>query len=190
MGKFKDLIAGTRYERLTLMSATPKTSLYPSGRKKYQFECRCDCGNITWLTRQDFTTGHTKSCGCYRVDLNTLPKECWKQAGFFELLGDYKSAAKSRDLMFTLTQEEFRELTSKSCAYCGMAPSQVRLHSSKNPLYGSYTYSGLDRIDSSLGYVSNNCVPACNMCNIAKKDYSPVEFLTWIEKVYKFQKGI
>lgn len=189
MGKFKELVAGTKFNRLTLVSPIPRMGLRPSGRKKYHYECRCECGNTVWLTRQDITTSHTKSCGCYRKDLNALPKEQWEQAGFVELFGDYRSAAKSRNLVFALSKEEFKQLTSDICCYCGVKPNMVRLHSSKNPLYGSYTYNGIDRVDSSLGYVAGNCVTACNQCNIAKKDYSPADFLAWVERVYKYQKG-
>lgn len=190
MGKFKELIAGTKFNRLTLISATPRMGLRPSGRRKYQFECRCDCGNTIWLTRQDITTSHAKSCGCYRKDLNTLPEEEQADAGFDQLYRDYKTAAKTRQLTFSLTKEEFRLITGQNCYYCGRKPSQVAMHKSKNPLYGDYVYNGVDRVDSSLGYEKANCVPACNKCNIAKKDYSPAEFLAWIEEVYKFQKGI
>ncbi len=189
MGKFKDLVAGTKINRLTLVSITPKVSFSPSGRRKTRFECLCECGNITWLSRQDIVTGHTKSCGCYRVDFHALPLEEQTDAGFDQLYRDYKTAAKTRKLSFSLTKEDFKSITSKNCFYCGIEPRQLILHKSKNPLYGSYTYNGVDRTDSSLGYELTNCVAACNMCNIAKKDYSPADFLAWIEKVYNYQKG-
>ena len=39
-------------------------------RNKYgtrQWLCRCDCGNYIIETSNHITTGHTKSCGCYKI---------------------------------------------------------------------------------------------------------------------------
>ena len=64
----------------------------------------------------------------------------------------YISNAKKRDLIFTLNLDQFVELVSKACNYCGDAEKDG---------YGI----GLDRIDSDLGYFINNVVPSCWPCN-------------------------
>lgn len=33
------------------------------------YKCKCDCGNIAYVTRSDLYNGHTKSCGCYRLSI-------------------------------------------------------------------------------------------------------------------------
>ncbi|MCC5439800.1 AP2 domain-containing protein [Clostridium botulinum] len=31
-----------------------------------KYKCECECGNITYATKNDLKSGHKKSCGCYR----------------------------------------------------------------------------------------------------------------------------
>ena len=84
----------------------------------------------------------------------------------------YKSNAKVRNISWDLTDSEFLELVTKSCAYCG--------HTQE--------YNGIDRIDSNKGYTINNCVPCCSWCNTMKLDHSLEEFLQHITNIYNFQK--
>lgn len=35
------------------------------------WKCRCSCGNIRYLTANAFTTGNTKSCGCWKIEVST-----------------------------------------------------------------------------------------------------------------------
>lgn len=47
-----------------------------------------------------------------------------------------------------------------------------------------FTYNGLDRVDPSRGYATDNVVPACIVCNRAKADMSREEFHAWVGRVY------
>ena len=38
-------------------------------------------------------------------------------------------------------------------------------------------------VDSSIGYVFDNCVPCCKFCNMAKKQYPVEEFENWLKFV-------
>ena len=49
-----------------------------------------------------------------------------------------------------------------------------------------YKYSGIDRVNSEKGYVKNNVVPCCKVCNIAKHNMSQNDFFNWINKVYNY----
>jgi hypothetical protein len=62
--------------------------------------------------------------------------------------------AKRKGLAFTLTREQYKELATKPCEYCG----------GKLPEKGS----GLDRIACQIGYTLANCVPCCTVCNRVK----------------------
>jgi hypothetical protein len=75
------------------------------------------------------------------------------------LKGKFKTSkfnAKVRDLEWGLTLEQFAEINSKSCYYCGHHLPEAG--------------SGLDRVDNSKGYVANNVVPCCTECNRARLD--------------------
>lgn len=53
--KFKDL-AGNKYGMLTVLDYI--------GDGKYR--CKCECGKTTVVFASNFTSGHTKSCGCQK----------------------------------------------------------------------------------------------------------------------------
>ena len=59
---------GDRYGRLTIVEET-ESRVEPSGRKKRQVICNCDCGKKGLVLSLDgLRTGNTKSCGCYRKE--------------------------------------------------------------------------------------------------------------------------
>ena len=72
-----------------------------------------------------------------------------------------RSSAKTRKLKFNLPLNEFISLITASCYYCGKKGS---------------IYNGVDRVDSSKGYIKGNCVPCCTRCNIAKMDCTIEQF--------------
>jgi len=84
----------------------------------------------------------------------------------------YVRGAKKRKIQFNLTPEQFLKMTDKVCHYCG------QFSVGKN-------YCGIDRVNSSLGYLVENCVPCCNICNLMKMAYPVDEFLTHILKIAK-----
>ena len=44
--------------------------------------------------------------------------------------------------------------------------------------------NGIDRIDSNIGYIKENCVSCCWTCNKMKNNFSQKEFLEKINKIY------
>ena len=80
-----------------------------------------------------------------------------------------KSMAKFRKISFSLTLEDCKNLWKQNCFYCKMIAMNTKMG-----------YS-IDRIDNDKGYVSNNVVPCCSICNRAKSNLSINEFLEWIK---------
>lgn len=62
MGHFIEMI-DQRFGRLTVLS---RAENHPN--KKVQWNCRCDCGQITTVTSGHLRNGHTQSCGCFQKD--------------------------------------------------------------------------------------------------------------------------
>ena len=88
------------------------------------------------------------------------------------VIRSYRRAADYRDRAFGLTDGQVRDLIQSPCYYCGRVG--VNLH----PYRGfNYRYNGIDRVDSSIGYVTGNVVPCCKPCNYAKNELSQSEFL-------------
>lgn len=56
-------LIGKRFGKLTVIG-DGKYHVLPSGAKIKKWECKCDCGNITYVSSYYLLTGHTKSCGC------------------------------------------------------------------------------------------------------------------------------
>ena len=105
----------------------------------------------------------------------------------------YQTAAKKRNIPFELSFEEFNNLVSKDCVYCGKEPEiptcKRYLKSKPFTTDPDAKFNGIDRIDSSKGYTIDNCVPCCEMCNKMKLDHSKEFFLKHVTKIYNFNKS-
>lgn len=73
-----------------------------------------------------------------------------------------KAKAKSRDISFNLSAEEFVAVATKPCFYCKIVTT-------------SSTGVGLDRIDNSQGYAAGNVLPCCGSCNSIRGDKLSVQ---------------
>lgn len=95
--------------------------------------------------------------------------------------------SKKKGLKSDLPFDRFLELIHRPCLYCGKENSNNYKYPYK---YGTtqYRYNGIDRLDSSLGYTVDNCVPCCGTCNKMKLRLSKDDFLTHIEDIHKHQK--
>jgi len=69
VGKKIDL-AGQVFERLTCIDSFSIRS--PSGTMRVKWNCICECGNLVQVRPRDLRSGHTKSCGCYRDEQNSI----------------------------------------------------------------------------------------------------------------------
>jgi hypothetical protein len=92
----------------------------------------------------------------------------------------YKRQAYERHLSFQLTKDQVRSLILSPCHYCGDIESNlVRQHKTE------FACNGIDRVDSSLGYFLENCVPCCSPCNWMKLDMTLVDFSKRVCKIAK-----
>lgn len=66
--------------------------------------------------------------------------------------GNLKHTAKHRDLVLSISLDEYKILVIKLCTYCGCSLELER-------------GSALDRIDNSKGYTIDNVLPCCGKCN-------------------------
>lgn len=84
---------------------------------------------------------------------------------------NYVYRAKRKNISFVFTLDEFNEITSKPCYYCG---SEDKI--------------GIDRVDSKLEYTKDNTVSCCYTCNIMKHTHSTQFFLSHIERILSYQR--
>lgn len=57
-------LVGKRFERLVVLK-------YVGNRK---WLCQCDCGNVKTIYGDDIRTSHTKSCGCWNLEVRSRPQ--------------------------------------------------------------------------------------------------------------------
>lgn len=93
----------------------------------------------------------------------------------------YEAHARYRSLTWELSKEQFNELTTHDCYYCGKEPSQIVNLKGCN---GEYVYNGIDRVDNTKGYIFENCVSCCGTCNKAKMSMTEEEFYWWVIRIY------
>ncbi len=168
-------LVGKKFARLTVLQDVGTDS-----HEESQWECQCDCGNKTVITGYSLTSGNTKSCGCYHKDrtrqLFSLPLQIIRVNRVFL---DYQKRAREKNLEFSLTKDEFKSLMDSDCYYCGSEPSNsFAQHGKFLPVY-----QGIDRKDNTRGYVPDNVVPCCIICNKMKKALGHDEFLLHIHRI-------
>ena len=88
----------------------------------------------------------------------------------------YIKAAKQRFIEFQLTEEQFQNIIANDCYICGKLQSIIH----KN---------GIDRFDSDIGYVVENCRSCCHSCNFLKNNYTFNEMMCKLNQIFEHTKN-
>lgn len=154
------------------------------------WNCLCDCGITRQTQTYHLTSEDVLSCGKCQFSRdrksanakNKLPKGI---AAMRSIYRSYKSNAKEKNRIFEVTFDDFVKLVSKDCHYCGSVPP-MRLQ--KTNFNEGCLANGLDRVDSTKGYLLDNIVPCCSHCNTIKLDLTYTEFTNHIKKIHNHLK--
>lgn len=131
---------------------------------------------------------HCKACGNILTESNSSIrknrcKDCWLKRskeyrekyklGRNKVEYQYKQAIlrRSKDKHFveqSMSFEEYKILREKPCYLCGNIST------------------GIDRLDSSVGYTLQNSRPACSKCNRMKWEENLEDFLKHIRKILEY----
>ena len=84
----------------------------------------------------------------------------------------YVRGAKSRGIHFALSKTRFNELIVQTCFYCGYSKEGE--------------VNGIDRVDNNKGYMEENVVTCCQLCNFAKGIQHPQEFIDKLHAIHSF----
>jgi hypothetical protein len=82
-------IIGKKFGRLTVVRKNYDYIAPSTGRKKLRYECKCECGNISYPTKHKLTSGDTISCGCYIKDRIGNKNPSWKGGKYTDKNGYY-----------------------------------------------------------------------------------------------------
>ncbi|HET8689516.1 MAG TPA: hypothetical protein VFM18_23135, partial [Methanosarcina sp.] len=95
-----------------------------------------------------------------------------------------KNDARSAGRVFEIDLEDFKTISQLPCHYCGSPPSNVLTYKSNAGIFTrEFIYTGMDRVDNSIGYVLTNVVPCCIICNRAKNNMPYDDFIAWIARL-------
>lgn len=173
-------LEGQRFGKLLVLSLSAEKQA--SGGLKWN--CLCDCGKHCVISANALKYNNSKSCGCVTLQkvLERNRARTNPDGGFIALFRRYKTQAKWRKIQFDLDMDTFRELVTSNCTYCNRQRSQTII--SKGGIV--FVYNGIDRKDNKKGYMSNNCVSCCSVCNYMKSDFTYDEFIEQCKIIAKF----
>ena len=168
--KIREKLLGKKFGRWTVIGETLTAQGTPW--PKWKLQCICSCGKEQSITRGNLLLGLTK--GCHKCGLKSKANG---ESAKTQVWNIYIGNARTRNREFSLTKEQFFELTQKPCHYCKMEPHRTIVKP-----YDSFTYNGIDRKDNKEGYTVGNSLPCCAECNLSKGVKSYEEFVAWLDR--------
>ena len=87
----------------------------------------------------------------------------------------YQRSARLKNLKFTFSEEEFKEMVVKPCYYCSIVDEKG--------------FNGIDRMNQSVGYIQSNSTSCCIMCNWMKGSLDSATFIKRTRHIHSFTKN-
>lgn len=201
-------ITGQTFGRLKVIKKAPQNCVW---------ECACACGAIRFYTGTQLRSGRAGQCNDCRLQAAVSRRptdelDLWRadmalyqqKVGYRRnrkptgLLGNNQYQQRLRGpedpqssehpaLQWDVTLEEYIELVTAPCFYCGQVPNQVPQGSWMRGT--DLRRNGIDRVDNSRGYVMSNCVSCCGVCNRAKAARSQHDFIDLTCRRYEHLKA-
>ena len=153
-----------------------------SGTRLYSVLCLL-CGSVTDKRLQ--TIERAKSCGCMQSKRDRKVVDSGRRSAegtrveINTLMSIYKSNARKRGISFDLSYTQFETLVDSECYFCGDNGGNTL----RKRGYDVYSYTGIDRVDNSVGYLPSNCVSCCSWCNRAKNNHTLANFVDKCKKI-------
>lgn len=112
----------------------------------------------------------TKYCGACAKKRNREARNKHYQTPQF-IYQRYRLGARLRGLDFKISYQVFLRLWQKPCFYCGSEIKTI----------------GIDRANNDFGYVKENIVPCCFVCNRMKSNKNLDQFIAHCRKIAYYQ---
>lgn len=176
---YRNEVLNIENDTFKVLSIDEEGTKLNSRRTRYFVQCK-KCGKIfsrkASVIRKSLESIQCANCRRNRHNkpLNTLTYKAYCY---------YRTGAKTRNLEWNLTEEEFNKLIKSNCVYCGVAPCKRQTISYKDDYE---LINGIDRVNSKKGYNISNCVPCCSKCNSMKSNLMKNDFLNHVSKIYNF----
>lgn len=168
-------LIGSRFGNLTVIAPSP--SIRSGNIAVSIWVVRCDCGTETKVRTGNLTGGRTRSCGRFTCP-HCRSQSPYPSGGIRQLWNQRRHRSMKKGIEFSLSPADVEALIFLPCFYCGGLPENIARSESR---LSKITCNGIDRIDSSLGYVQGNVLPCCWKCNTMKNILSVSEFSAHIK---------
>ena len=87
--------------------------------------------------------------------------------------GNYVRDAANKNIKFELTFDEFVQIVMLPCYFCGIIQDKG--------------FNGIDKMNYDKGYIKENSISCCTMCNYMKGTLTPEIFLKRVEHILTYQ---
>lgn len=105
-----------------------------------------------------------QTCNWVKTDQTKERVSSWKKLNVRDRLSSIQRTAASKDIEWSLTDEEAERMLTSPCVYCNHIDLEVRLN-------------GIDRLNQQGNYTTENTVPCCWTCNFMKGVMDPFTFI-------------
>jgi len=134
-----------------------------------------------FITRYNKPSKICKECNNYNKTQDTKRKirtRNFKNESFKNLeryYSVYINSATKRNLTISLEFDDFKKMVLSPCYYC--------------KYFKEEEVNGIDRLNNSIGYEKNNCVPCCTTCNMMKWIYDSTFFIEICKIISGFKES-
>lgn len=147
MGKYVD-ISGERFGKLVAVRKCNNKK----GKRIY-WECLCDCGNVIVISSNNLRSGHTKSCGCFALEMKkknaTKHNMCKSRI--------YKEWNRMIDRCRNTKSVEAHRYVLRGITVCDEWKNSFETFMLWSLENGYDDNLSIDRIDNDKGYSPDNC---------------------------------
>lgn len=166
------IIEGQKINSLTF------TGKRKNDNKRWLGEFLCDCGNSRYLRFDCVLRQVYKSCGCKgsSTDYKNRRKLIGDNYPFHVLITLFRKNSKKRKIPFELEIDDLKSQYEKQKGKCCYTQKSIIMPANFLEIYKD-DIASIDRIDSSLGYVSNNIQLVTKVVNMAKQTLSHNDFV-------------
>lgn len=185
MNNCKDIKIGDKFNSLTVISEAFKEK--SGNTSRFYFNVKCDCNTEFKTSATRLRIKSTVKCiNCAMRDRsnNLKPISQISQLYNHRII----QRCKKDNIYYNITIEEFENIITKNCHYCNTEPKELSLFKKLKYINtNKLKANGIDRKDNDQGYILNNCIPCCYICNRMKMDLSYDAFLEHINKIKRHE---